>query len=452
MKLYSLIEYHQKLEKAEVEVIFIPGIPQIHFLGLPDKLIKESFLRIKSAFKSCGYKFPITQQIIVNVKPHYLKKSSKGLELAVALAILKLTQQLKVDIDFEKSIIYGELNLSGGVAEPIDLKKYKLESDTLKMITGLSVEQTEQGFLRLESIQAKEFICDQDRRDDIKVRPLHGEQFFYSYDEAEILFLMAITRGHTLLAGSTGVGKSTLIKNFKSFSKSSKTDEVTDWCEFVMPHHSVTPAAFLGGGQNLYQGELERVKDGVLVLDEFLEFHQQVIESLRGPMTGDVLRLSRGGVYREYACDFQVVATTNLCPCGYKKPKGDYQSCRYSVKKCNGYLDKLSGPILDRFELAFVMTNQRIDRSVFGLKILERIQAYNQKQPLIDNGDATLDYDTEVFEDLYKDSGSRRRSAVLRVAQVYAIERESSKIEISDLVKAEKWTLKPFKTLQNGLS
>ena len=85
MKLYTLIENQFKLEKAEVEIELIPGIPQIHFLGLPDKAIKESFFRIKSALKHCGYKFPTTQQVIVNIKPSHLKKSSKGLELAVAI-------------------------------------------------------------------------------------------------------------------------------------------------------------------------------------------------------------------------------------------------------------------------------------------------------------------------------------------------------------------------------
>ena len=91
MKILTLIEHQHRLIKAEIEIELLPGIPQIHFLGLPDRSIKESFFRIKSALKSNGFKFPVNQQVIVNITPSHLKKSSKGLELAVAIGLLELT-------------------------------------------------------------------------------------------------------------------------------------------------------------------------------------------------------------------------------------------------------------------------------------------------------------------------------------------------------------------------
>ena len=121
MKLKSLILNNNRLEIAEVEIEFIPGIPQIHFLGLPDRLIKESFYRIKSALKYAGYKFPLTSQMIVNIKPSHLRKSSRGVEFAVALGILLKTKQIPEDLVHKEWIIYGELGLNGEVFEPSDL-------------------------------------------------------------------------------------------------------------------------------------------------------------------------------------------------------------------------------------------------------------------------------------------------------------------------------------------
>src|SRR3990167_35886 len=108
MKLKSLIQNGPRLEIAEVEIEFISGIPQIHFLGLPDRIIKESFYRIKSALKSAGYKFPLTSQMIVNIKPNHLRKSSRGVELAVALGILLKTEQIEPDFFKPDWVIYGE--------------------------------------------------------------------------------------------------------------------------------------------------------------------------------------------------------------------------------------------------------------------------------------------------------------------------------------------------------
>src|ERR1700740_178865 len=113
MKLKSLIQNCNRLEVAEVEIEFIPGIPQIHFLGLPDRIIKESFYRIKSALKSSEYKFPLTNQMIVNIKPNHLRKSSRGVELAVALGILLKTGQVEPEFFNPDWVIYGELGLDG---------------------------------------------------------------------------------------------------------------------------------------------------------------------------------------------------------------------------------------------------------------------------------------------------------------------------------------------------
>ena len=466
MKLYTLIEHKYKLEKAEIEIELIPGIPQIHFLGLPDQAIKESFFRIKSAFKQCGFKFPQAQQVIVNIKPSHLKKSSKGLELAVALGILEKTGQKNLSEAIKKSIIYGELNLDGTVSEPKDLFKFAKANGKEEVVTGL---KNPHSFVRFRLAQLDFDIEENSQPVGLQnkmQRPILGLEKNYSADEAEMIFLMSVTGFHTLLAGSAGFGKSTLAKNYISFMPAptpsqaeylSQQDEI--WRCVVAPHHSVTAAAFLGGGAQLYQGEVERAHYGLLILDEFLEFQPQILETLRGPMTGEKLRLSRAGVVREFDCDFQVVATTNLCPCGKWTPKEDI-SCRYSRLQCTKYLNKLSGPIIDRFGLLMFYKNQKPKREVTGYKILERIEKFNNLKS-IQSSRVDLSFSNStgqdqsgvpiIFEKLYADVSLRRQQFILSVAQIYQFERESSKLELSDLNKAEKWTLKPFLELEKGM-
>ncbi len=467
MKLYTLIENKFKLEKAEVEIELIPGIPQIHFLGLPDQAIKESFFRIKSAFKQCGFKFPHAQQVIVNIKPSHLKKSSKGLELAVALGILEKTGQKQLSESTKRSIIYGELNLDGSVSEPKDLFKFTQSLNKDDVLTGIRNPQSTVRYrlaqLDFDIEENQEPLNAQKKLE----RPATGLEKKYSEDEAEIIFLMAVTGFHTLLAGSAGFGKSTLAKNYTSFMPEPTPIENQyflqqneNWRPVVMPHHSVTAAAFLGGGAQLYQGEIERVHNGLLILDELLEFQSQILETLRGPMTGEKLRLSRAGVVREFDCDFHVVATTNLCPCGKWVPKADI-NCRYSRTQCTKYLNKLSGPLIDRFGLLMFYKNQKPKREVTGFQILERIEKFNQLRnknllQIATESSNTLSNDLTntlplIFEKLYADVSLRRQQFIYRVAQIYQFERESSKLELSDLNKAEKWTLNTFLELEKGM-
>ncbi len=456
MKLYTLIENQFKLEKAEVEIELIPGIPQIHFLGLPDKAIKESFFRIKSALKHCGYKFPTTQQVIVNIKPSHLKKSSKGLELAVAIGILIKTNQKEISEDIQNSIIYGELDLDGVINEPKDLAGYAKNFPEENILTGHKNQNSNVKY-RLEKMDFEiDQIMDQNQHKQF-IRPQLSADKKFSVQEAELLFLMSVTKFHTLLAGASGFGKSTLAKNYECFTSMPTDPEsvfITEvWRPVIAPHHSVTPAAFLGGGAQLYQGEIEKANRGILILDELLEFNSQIIETLRGPMTGDKLRLSRAGVVREFDCQFQVVATTNLCPCGKWIPKV-IPNCRYGKQKCEGYLNKLSGPIIDRFGLLMFYSNQKPVREISAEVILNRIENFQnlelkQKQS---KTDLKASIHQGIIDRLYPDVTLRKIQSTLRVAEIFALERMSGKIEISDLNRAEKWTLTGFLQLERGMS
>lgn len=452
MKLKSLIQNCNRLEVAEVEIEFIPGIPQIHFLGLPDRIIKESFYRIKSALKSSGYKFPLTSQMIVNIKPNHLRKSSRGLEFAVALGILLKTDQIdksKINPDW---VLYGELGLDGNVYEPSDLLQNEAYLKEIKILTGSGSDSS---CYRLENLKDIEINFTKNQK--IYQRPSAGLNRYYTKEEAEFLFLAASSGLHSLLAGDSGAGKSTLAFSLNSFLREPQIEANIRienlWRPVVSPHHSITPAAFLGGGQSLFEGELERVQGGILLLDEFSQFSAEILESLRGPMTGDKLRLSRGAFHREFNSDFQVIATTNLCPCGKWTPLKSNLSCRYSRVKCTRYLEKFSGPLLDRFGI-LLFTHCKQERTVRGEAILERVQKcfkLQSKSPKIQV--------PRLLESYYSHLSTRRKNYLNKVAHIYALDRsaqgssgEASVIIINDdYNKAERWVIRPFEQLEKGM-
>ncbi len=465
MKLKSLILNNNRLEIAEVELEFIPGIPQIHFLGLPDRLIKESFYRIKSALKSSGYKFPLTSQMIVNIKPSHLRKSSRGVEFAVALGILLKTNQISLNRVDQDWIIYGELGLNGEVYEPSDLAFEVLNHREKIFLTGLSADKKSnaKNIFRVRDLKKFEI----DRQTDSKntftyERPTFGFYQKYSNDEAEFLFLTAASGLHALLAGPSGAGKSTLAKALLGFSKAPQEDEKirleSSWRPLVNPHQSMSPAAFTGGGAYLHEGEIERAQGGILLLDEFLEFKPEILESLRGPMTGESLRLSRGAGHRQVNSDFQVIATTNLCPCGKWTPDIPNIGCRYSRMKCTRTLEKLSGPILDRFSILFFVEPVP-SRNIDGLQILQRIELTQKFLKW-----ATFKSTDPLIEEFYSTVSARRKKYLNQIASLFALERvlQTKKSEVTerafqvslqfqDYTKAERWVITPFVQLEKGM-
>lgn len=448
MILNTLIENKNRLVTAVVEIQLIPGIPQIHFLGLPDKVIKESFFRIKAALKSSGYKFPLSQQVIVNIRPSSLKKSSMGLELAVALGILHLTGQKELCDRAQQHLIYGELDLDGGVREPEDLIYFKnLNQDFI--LTGNSIKPS-QAFSRIEHLKQEIELNElQKPIEKILKRPEKGLKLKFSKEEAELIFLLSTTGLHALIAGQSGAGKSFLAKNFISFyePKNKEVPKDQDWYATISPHHSLTPGAFLGGGAQLPEGEIEKVENGLLILDELLEFHAQILESLREPMTGEVLRIARAGRVKEIKPVFQVIATSNFCPCGKWVPGFDLDGCRFSSTKCRSHLNRLTGPLVDRFGLIYFHKLRRPKREVTGYEILKRIQ--NFKELALEND---LKVDLDFIDTIYGDLSGRRQQALAKVAEIYAIENNACEISVKHLKKSESWTISGFSQLEKGMT
>lgn len=480
MQIKTLVRDNQSLIPAVIELSFLPGLPQIHFLGLPDQLIKESLFRIKSALRSCGFEFPKTHQIVVNIRPTHIKKSSRGLELAVALGILQATKQIELPESFTDWYFYGELTLQGDVLAPDDL--YLAGDWKRQSVTVLTGPLNQAAFFRsvtLKSLahsQEIDFSSAEKEQGPQTCRPHFGKDLFFTQEQARFLEI-AVWGGHSaLLAGPAGVGKSTLAKALWSLMPPLRAAELEDmnfamlpapqaggktpgvWRPFLQPHHTSTPLSMVGGGVPPRQGEVSRAHRGLLVLDEFLEFKPAVQEALREPMEEARIRLSRSYEAREFPARAQYIGTTNLCPCGDWVPDRQVR-CSRSAQSCRGYREKLSGPILDRFQILFFCraSDNRSSSAVLGSELLSKLEGL----PLYAEAGLVNAYLSEpellkrmssltILEHFPWEEGSyRRKIATMRVALTIAQLDGRESMGIEDLQEAMKWTWLPHQALKN---
>lgn len=475
MKLKSLIMKDHGLIPVEVEITFVPGLPQIQFLGLPDQLIKESIHRIKSAIRSQGFQFPQAQQVLVNLRPAHLKKSSRGLELAVALGILAESEQIPQDLVLDR-LCYGELTLYGEVFEPDDLVDYLDES--LVVTTG-ATKNRQADFPRwsmreLRSVLEPEFIPPEEESWLVE-RPQLAEGFKFSSEQAKLLQITALGLHPILLAGPAGSGKSTFAKSLISYftspteaelkvlSKSQRPRTRMQWWPLVAPHHTVTALGMVGGGVPLVPGEISRAHQGLLLLDELLEFQPSVLEALREPMEEHQIHLRRGREFQSYPAQALYVATTNLCPCGDWIPKTKVV-CNRSLKKCQSYLERLSGPVVDRFQVLHFFKREKGDLGfeeiLSGLEVARNWRArqsaegderFNKPASRWSWEELCRNVDVFYLRELMPQQKSRRRElATLRVARSLADLRGSLRVETEDMEQAMSWTYNPFLLLQKG--
>ncbi|HEY1078890.1 MAG TPA: ATP-binding protein [Bdellovibrio sp.] len=479
MKIQSLIRENDRLVPVEVELSFVPGLPQIQFLGLPDQAIKESIHRIKSAIRAQGFEFPKAQQILVNLRPSHLKKSSRGLELAVALGLLWESEQVTKPQE-DTVMVYGELSLNGEVFEPTDLAEDFEPSEEITVWTGTSAELATPFHRRslhdLQAIHSPDLIPAQIKEHAI-TRPQFGMDLSFPVRQAEMLKLVALGEHSILLAGPAGSGKSTIAKtllsllqepsvaDIKEIIKNNKEfgSEPLSWRPLVQPHHSTSPLGLIGGGVPPCKGEITRAHKGLLILDELLEFHPRAQEALREPMEEFCIRLRRGRFIEEHPAETLVVATTNLCPCGDWVPQCKVV-CGRSLKRCQSYLERLSGPLVDRFQLIFYTQRREVGATVLGKDILAELSEARHFRAELSEKDSrflkvsarwtweelTRDLPSFYMNELFpKELISRRRDlATLRVARSYADLEKSPRLEPRHVEKALQVTFTPFESLK----
>lgn len=445
MRIRSLISENNQLIPVEVELTLWPGLPVIQFLGLADQHLKESALRIKSAIKASGFEFPIAQQILVNLRPSYIKKNSRGVELAVAAGYLWATGQVAIPENVDELVVYGELTLLGDVIEPEGLS-HQYEGDET-ILTGEVVDGLQKAcsfrrlsIAKLSQLLQPRVVDSQNSQSEIS-RPEINPKLNFSSEQARQIKILSVGTHSAIMAGAAGSGKSTVAKFVSLFRKRPSEEEFKEikrvqkifgdkprWWPLVRPHHSIPVISMIGGGSNIQPGEISRAHMGTLVMDELLEYHPLVQEALREPMEDGMIQVHRLGQMKEFPAKVQVVATTNLCPCGDWSPnKKNNFSCKYNEKRCRSYGQRLSGPFVDRFETIFFV-DQLSKRSIKSTDLLSEIESIyhfieTEVGNLKENVSMTKSVESlwlRVFESGESSLSQRRLKAIRNVATTLA--------------------------------
>ncbi len=369
-----------------IEVNALRGI-KFFLVGLPDNAVKESHERINSAFQYNGLRFP-SKQIIVNMAPADIRKEGSAYDLPIAIGILAADGNIS-DSKLEKYLIMGELGLDGNLmpikgALPIAIKAKEMGYEGIIIPTANAAEASVVDGIQVlgadNLMQVIRFLNNEEEILPYNIdfgKDFYSKQNTFPFDFSEVrgqenvkrAFEVAAAGGHNLIMiGPPGSGKSMMAKRLPSIlppmsineslettkihSVSGQLTEGTSLITqrpFRSPHHTISAVALVGGGANPRPGEISLAHNGVLFLDELPEFNRSVLEVMRQPLEDRKICVARANYKIEYPAGVMFVASMNPCPCGYYNHPT--KPCVCTPAQVQRYLNKISGPLLDRIDL-----------------------------------------------------------------------------------------------------
>lgn len=436
-KIYSAAIIGLDAKTVEVEVDSSYGLRSFTIVGLPDKAVEESKERVASAIKSIQLSPPHHQprRILVNLAPADLKKEGSLYDLPIALGFLLASNQIKFDP--EGKIFLGELALDGKLRpikgalsislfaqknfSEIILPKANLAEAALVLLRRTEGENKSFKVVGVENLkEAINYLEGKQNSFDLKTATIFSQLntekilkepnfnfdlgFIKGQEYAKRALEIAAAGSHNLLmSGPPGTGKTLLAKAIPSLLPSLSFDEalevtkiysiagllpegkpLIDSRPFRNPHHTTSEVALIGGGNPPRPGEITLAHRGILFLDEFPEFHRDVLESLRQPIEDGQITISRAKHSLTFPARFTLIAATNPCPCGYLHDPE--RNCTCTNSQIRMYKRKLSGPLMDRIDLLIDVPKVRYEKLIASdeenssQKIREKIEKVREIQ------------------------------------------------------------------------